>query len=131
MNLLGKREVEIYGNRSFEDYFHALEIKHSTLKLEYYQSNHEGFIIDKLQQVGYDYDGIVINPAGYSHTSIAIMDCIKAISTPVVEVHISDILEREAFRHHSYTSLAAIHTITGQGLKGYDEAILYLIGLED
>jgi len=130
LNLLGKREVEIYGSRSFEDYFHALEIKHSKLKLEYYQTNHEGSIIDKLQEVGYDYDGIVLNAAGYSHSSIAIMDCIKAISTPVVEVHISNIHKREEFRRFSYTAEAARHTIIGRGLKGYDEAILYLTTLD-
>jgi len=126
LNLLGKRQQDIYGNQSFEDYFHALSVKHTQHELSYYQSNHEGLLIEKIQEVGFDFDGVVLNAAGYTHTSIALMDSILAISTPVVEVHISNIYEREPFRHHSYISKAAQHVIVGKGLKGYDEAIQWL-----
>ncbi len=127
LNLLGKREPEIYGNKSFEEYYHALEIKYPDIHLEYFQSNHEGAIIDKLQEVGFAHDGIILNAAGYTHTSISIMDCIKAIDTPVVEVHISNLKEREEFRHFSYVEQAAVHSIVGRGLKGYDDAITWLV----
>lgn len=126
LNLLGKRETEIYGDKPFEEYFHALQTKHSDFNLEYYQTNWEGAIIDRLQEVGYTYQGIILNAAGYSHTSISIMDCIKAITTPVVEVHISNIYEREEFRHFSYVEQVAAHSIVGRGLKGYDEALTWL-----
>ncbi len=133
LNLLGKRQQDIYGDQSFEDYFHALSVKHAQQELSYFQSNHEGQLIDKIQEVGFDFDGIILNAAGYTHTSIALMDSILAISSPVVEVHISNIYEREAYRHHSYISQAAKHVIVGKGLKGYDEAIQWLesYGQED
>lgn len=126
LNLLGKRQQDIYGDQSFEDYFHALSTKYPEHELSYFQSNHEGLLIDKIQEVGFSYDGIVLNAAGYTHTSIALMDSILAITTPVVEVHISNIHERETYRHHSYVSEAAQHVIIGKGLKGYDESIHWL-----
>ncbi len=100
--------------------------QHTQIELSYFQSNHEGMLIDKIQEVGYEYDGIILNAAGYTHTSIALMDCVLAVSTPVVEVHISNIHERESYRKHSYISEAAQHVIIGKGLKGYDEAIQWL-----
>ena len=128
LNLLGKREVDIYGNQSFEDYFKTLQnqFAHETT-LTYYQSNHEGGIVDQLQEVGYSFDGIVLNGAAYTHTSIAIADAIAAITTPVVEVHISNIHAREAFRQHSYSAHNCVGVITGLGLKGYELAIRYLL----
>lgn len=123
LNLLGRREPEIYGNQTFEDYFSELKTRFSNIDLEYYQSNHEGAIIDKLHEVGFAYDGIILNAGGYTHTSVAIGDAIKGITTPVAEVHISNIYEREAYRHHSYIKPVAIVSIVGKGLKGYDEAI--------
>ncbi len=129
LNLLGKREKDIYGDQSFEDFFHALQIKYPQVNLSYFQSNHEGVLIDKLQELGFSFDGIILNAGGYTHTSIAIMDCIKAISTPVVEVHISNIYERESFRHNSYVELVAVKTIVGKGLKGYDDAIKTILDL--
>lgn len=128
LNLLGKREIDIYGNVPFEDYFEELKSKFSNeVSLEYYQTNHEGFIIDKLQEVGFSYDGIILNAAGYSHTSIAIADAISAITTFVVEVHISDIYTREEYRHFSYLSDRCEHVITGEGLDGYRQAIDFLL----
>ena len=129
LNLLGKREPKIYGNISFEDYFTDLKEKFIEHQIDYYQTNHEGNIIDKLQEADGVYDGIVLNAAAYSHTSIAIADTIKAIEVPVVEVHISDILKREKFRKHSYISLVAKHIIIGKGLGGYDLAIEYLLDI--
>lgn len=126
LNLLGRRETEIYGNRTFEEYLVELREQYADLEIDYYQSNHEGAIIDKLQNVGYDIDGIIINPAAYTHTSIAIGDTIKAIPAPVVEVHISDIYAREEYRHVSYTAEGAIHSIIGKGLQGYSDAIRHL-----
>ena len=127
LNLLGKREKEIYGTVSFEDHFKLLEAKYPKISLTYFQSNHEGVLIDKLQEVGFVYEGIILNAAGYTHTSIALMDTIKAISTPVVEVHISDIEAREDFRKFSYVSLAAAHLIKGKGLVGYDDGVEWLL----
>lgn len=128
LNLLGKREIDIYGNVPFEYYFEELKSKfRNEVSLEYYQTNHEGFIIDKLQEVGFSYDGIILNAAGYSHTSIAIADAISAITTPVVEVHISDIYTREEYRHFSYLSGRCEHVITGEGLDGYRQAIDFLL----
>ena len=123
INLLGKRETSIYGTESFYDYFKTLVNKYPTISLEHYQSNIEGELIDKIQEVGYSYDGIVLNAAAYTHTSIGIGDAVKAIDTPVVEVHISNTFSREEFRHHSYLSPNAKGVILGFGLKSYDLAI--------
>ena len=123
LNLLGKREPEIYGSVSFESYFAGLKGKYPQHHLDYYQSNHEGCLIDKLQAAESQYDAVVMNPGGYAHTSIALADCIRAIDIPVVEVHISDITKREPYRRHSFTAEACIKSISGLGLKGYDEAI--------
>lgn len=123
LNLLGKREPEIYGNQSFENYFEGLQEKFPNANLEYYQSNVEGELIDKLQEVGFDYNGIVLNAGAYTHTSIGIGDCVKAIATPVIEVHISNTFSRESFRHQSYISPNAKGVIIGFGLESYDLAI--------
>ena len=124
LNLLGKRETEIYGTQTFESFFETLKATYKDqADLVYYQSNHEGSIIDKLHEVGFDYDGIILNAGAYTHTSIAIHDAIKGIITPVHEVHISDISQREAFRNYSYVSLAAASVTVGKGLSGYNEAI--------
>lgn len=130
LNLLGKREPDIYGTKSFEEYFEELKAKFPQHELYYRQTNHEGTIIDILQESVGQYNGVVMNPGGYAHTSIAIADCIRAITTPVVEVHISDIYQREEYRHHSYTGEACLTMITGQGLKGYEIAINKLEGKE-
>ncbi|MCL4116284.1 UNVERIFIED_CONTAM: hypothetical protein GTU68_057088 [Idotea baltica] len=123
LNLLGIRQPEIYGHRSFEQFYLELKEGYPNDTLHYYQSNHEGALIDKLQEIGFEFDGIVFNPGGYTHTSIAIRDTISSITTPVVEVHISDIYQRETFRHHSYVKDVAIESIVGQGLNGYKKAI--------
>jgi 3-dehydroquinate dehydratase-2 len=119
LNLLGVREKSIYGDLSFEQYFDELKSKYAVLDLEYFQSNSEGAIIDKLHEVGFDYDGIVLNAGAYTHTSVAIADAIAAIKTPVVEVHISNVHQREEFRHHSYLSKNCKGVIIGFGLDGY------------
>lgn len=129
LNLLGKREIDFYGTISFEQYYTVLKVNNSHLKLKYFQSNHEGSIIDKIHDVGFEVDGIVINAGAYTHTSIAIRDAIKAIPAPVVEVHISNIKEREKFRHHSYLEEVCEKMIVGKGLPGYQEAIDYLSAL--
>ena len=123
LNLLGKREPEIYGAHSFEDYFESLQHKFSDVDLSYFQSNIEGEIIDKLHEVGFSYDGVILNAAAYTHTSVGIGDAVKAIETPVVEVHISNVHAREEFRHHSYIAANAKGVIVGFGLKSYDLAI--------
>ncbi len=123
LNLLGKREPEIYGSESFEDYFKELQSKFKEVTLSYFQSNIEGELIDKLHEVGFKYDGIILNAAAYTHTSVGIGDAIKAIKTPVVEVHISNIHAREEFRQHSYISPNASGVLFGFGLKGYELAI--------
>ncbi len=123
LNLLGKREPEIYGSQTFEDYLEVLKSKYSTVNLEYFQSNIEGELIDKLQEVGFNYDGIILNAAAYTHTSVGIGDAVKAIEVPVVEVHISNTFSREEFRHRSYISPNAKGVILGFGLKSYDLAI--------
>jgi len=123
LNLLGKREPEVYGNKTFEDYFEELQAKFKDVQLEYFQSNIEGEIIDKIQEVGFTYDGIVLNAASYTHTSVGIGDAVKAIETPVVEVHISNTHKREDFRHISYISSGAKGVVLGFGLKSYDLAI--------
>ncbi len=123
LNLLGKREPEIYGNVSFDDYLPLLREKHPQHEISYFQTNHEGVLIDKMQEADDQYDAVVINPGGYAHTSIALADCIRAISIPVVEVHLSDITKREPYRRHSYTGEACMKCIIGCGLNGYDKAI--------
>jgi 3-dehydroquinate dehydratase-2 len=128
LNLLGKREPEIYGSQSFEDYFELLIEKYSkSCHLSYYQTNHEGAIIDKIQEVGFEIDGILLNAGGYTHTSIAIADCISAVDTPVIEVHIYDITKREPFRKQSYLELVCKASIMGHGLKSYDLAVDFLL----
>ena len=123
LNLLGKREPEIYGSNSFEDFFKGLKEGYKTVELEYYQSNIEGEIIDKLHEVGFKYDGIILNAAAYTHTSVAIGDAVKGIETPVIEVHISNVHSREDFRHVSYIAPNAKGVITGFGLQSYELAI--------
>jgi len=123
LNLLGKREPEIYGTETFEHYFEKLSKAYPAIDLEYYQSNHEGAIIDKLHEIGFNYDGIIINGGAYTHTSIAIADALGAIETPAIEVHISDIHARESFRHHSYFTKKCIGIYVGMGLKGYEVAL--------
>ena len=123
LNLLGKREPEIYGTKTFEDYFRELQLVFKHVELFYYQSNIEGEIIGKLHEVGFNYDGIILNAAAYTHTSVGIGDAIKGIETPVIEVHISNIHAREEFRQHSYISPNAAGVIFGFGLKGYNLAI--------
>ena len=123
LNLLGKREPEVYGNETFESYFEKLQLQFPNMILEYFQSNIEGEIISKIQEVGFSYDGIVINAGAYTHTSIGIGDAVIAITTPVVEVHISNTFSRESFRHQSYISPNAKGVIIGFGLQSYTLAI--------
>jgi 3-dehydroquinate dehydratase-2 len=123
LNLLGKREPEVYGNETFESYFEKLKTKFNRFDLIYFQSNIEGELIDKIQEVGFSYDGIILNAGAYTHTSIGIGDAVKAITTPVVEVHISNTFSRESFRHQSYISPAAKGVIIGFGLQSYDLAL--------
>ncbi|MEH6747846.1 MAG: type II 3-dehydroquinate dehydratase [Maribacter arcticus] len=123
LNLLGKREPDVYGAETFEDYFSKLQFKFKDVELEYFQSNIEGELISKIQETGFSYDGIVLNAAAYTHTSVGIGDAVKAVTTSVVEVHISNTHKREEFRHVSYISAAASGVILGFGLKSYDLAI--------
>ncbi len=123
LNLLGSREPETYGNESFEDYFSKLQFQFRAVELSYFQSNIEGEIIEKLQKADKEFDGIILNAAAYTHTSIGIGDAIKAIKTPVVEVHISNTFAREKFRHKSFISANAAGVIVGFGLKSYDLAV--------
>ena len=123
LNLLGKREKEHYGEQTFEDYFNQLKKLFPKVELHYFQSNIEGEIIDKLHETGFSYDGIILNAGGYTHTSVAIGDAVKAITSSVVEVHISNIYKREDFRHLSYIGPNACGSIIGFGLKGYQLAI--------
>ena len=123
LNLLGKREPEVYGAATFESFLTTLKSKYPTIELEYYQSNIEGELIDKLQDVGFSYDGIILNAAAYTHTSIGIGDAVKAIPTPVIEVHISNTFSRETFRHQSFISPNAKGVIIGFGLKSYELAV--------
>jgi 3-dehydroquinate dehydratase-2 len=127
LNLLGTREPEIYGSRSFDDFLTELKERFTEIDFDYFQSNHEGELIDKLQSSSSQTDGIIFNGAGYTHSSIALADTIAAIATPVVEVHISNIHAREEFRHKSYTASKAIGVITGMGLEGYALAIRYFL----
>ena len=123
LNLLGKREVEIYGTQSFEDYLKTISSKYTTVELSYFQSNVEGELINKLHEIGFNYDGIIINAGAYTHTAIAIADAIAGIKTPVIEVHISNIFAREDYRHVSYLGKHCKGSISGFGLKGYEMAI--------
>jgi len=124
LNLLGKREPEIYGNRSFDDYFEELKTKFSIIELEYYQSNVEGELVNKLQEVGFSFDGIIFNAGGYTHTSVAIADAVAAIETPVIEVHISNVYARdETIRHQSLMAKNCTGVISGFGLFGYEMAL--------
>lgn len=131
INMLGIREPGIYGKSSFSDLLRLLEetAQAENLEIEQFQSNHEGAIVDEIQRAYGVFDGIVINPAAYTHTSVAILDALKAVSIPAVEVHISDVDSRESFRQISYAGLACCKTIKGHGLEGYREAILYLKAL--
>ncbi|MFI5171394.1 MAG: type II 3-dehydroquinate dehydratase [Chitinophagales bacterium] len=127
LNLLGIREPEIYGNRSFEDFFVELKQRFPNVDLDYFQSNSEGNLVDKLHSAGFSSDGIILNAGGYSHTSIAIADAIASITTPVVEVHISNTFAREEFRHKDVLSGMCVGFIAGLGLEGYALAINYFL----
>jgi 3-dehydroquinate dehydratase II len=127
LNLLGKRETDIYGDESFDKYFEKLKTSFPEVEFHYFQSNVEGELINELQAVGFSYDGILFNPGGYTHTSVALGDAIAAIKTPVVEVHISNIFGREEFRKLSHVSGKAVGVISGLGLKGYDLALGYFV----
>ena len=123
LNLLGKREPDIYGNSSFEDYLIKLREKYPDVQIDYFQSNIEGEMINKMQEVGFCYDGIVLNAGAYTHTSIALHDCIRSIVAPVIEVHISNVHRREEFRHHSMISSACHGVICGFGMDSYRLAV--------
>ncbi len=123
LNLLGKREPGVYGSETFEDYFQKLKERFPAVSFDYFQSNIEGELVSALQQFGFDYDGIILNPGGYTHTSVAIGDAIASITTPVIEVHISNVHAREDFRKISHVSAKAKGTICGLGLKGYELAV--------
>lgn len=123
LNLLGKREPEVYGRTSFEEYLEKLRISFPDCEIAYYQSNTEGELIDKIHQVGFDYDGIILNAGAYTHTSIALHDAIKAVTTPVIEVHLSNVHARESFRHTSILSAACKGVIAGFGMDSYRLAL--------
>ena len=123
LNLLGKREKNIYGDHTFEEFYQTIKEKYPQVELSYFQSNVEGELIDKLQEVGFSFDGIILNAAAYTHTSVGIGDAVKALETPVVEVHISNTFAREEFRHHSYISSGAKGVILGFGLQSYELAL--------
>jgi len=127
LNLLGKREPEVYGSETFEGFLLELKAKYQQVEFAYFQSNVEGELINELQRVGFEYDGVILNPGGYTHTSVAIGDCIAAIKAPVVEVHISNVHAREDFRKISHVSAKAAGSIIGLGLKGYELALLWLL----
>ena len=128
LNLLGKREPTVYGNRGFEDYLDELRKRYAgKVELDYFQSNHEGALIDELHEKGFDFDGIVLNAGAYTHTSVALHDAIRAITAPVIEVHISNVHQREEFRHHSFISSACRGVICGFGLDSYRLAIESLL----
>ncbi len=128
LNLLGRREPAVYGHVSFETYLEQLRARYPDCTLEYYQSNVEGELIDKIQETGFDYDGIILNAGGYTHTSVALHDAIKSVTTPVVEVHISNVHAREAYRHHSMLSAACKGVIVGFGMASYRLAVEALLG---
>ena len=123
LNLLGTRETNVYGNQPFEDYFEALKKRFSSIELHYYQSNVEGELINKLHETGFNFDGIILNAGGYTHTSVALRDAIAAIKTPTIEVHISNIFAREDFRHTSLIAAKCLGSISGFGLDSYRLAI--------
>ena len=127
LNLLGIREKEIYGETSFEEYLRTLKNKFKDVELEFFQSNHEGELIEKIQQVGFSYKGIIINAGGFTHTSVALRDAIASVSSPAIEVHISNILNREDFRKKSFLSDVCKGIISGLGLKGYEFAVDYFL----
>jgi len=127
LNLIGTREPEIYGYKTLDEVIGEIREAFPKTHIHHFQTNHEGEIIDKLQEVGFSYEGIILNAGGYTHTSIAIADTIKAITTPVVEVHISDIQNREDFRKHSYISANIVHKVIGKGVAGYHEAVSYFV----
>ncbi|HOJ66116.1 MAG TPA: type II 3-dehydroquinate dehydratase [Paludibacteraceae bacterium] len=127
LNLLGEREPSIYGNKSFNGFFEELKKQYPDVKLEYFQSNNEGEIIDKLQEIGFSADGIILNAGAYTHTSIAIADAIRSIQSPVIEVHISNVFQRESFRHHSFLSEVCKGCIIGFGLNSYRLALEALL----
>jgi len=128
LNLLGKREPETYGKQSFEEYFEKLKARFPGLEIHYYQSNVEGELINKLHEVGFSFDGIILNAGAYTHTSVALHDAIAGINTPVIEVHISNVYAREEFRHKSLITSKCIGLITGFGMDGYAMAIQHLVG---
>ena len=127
LNLLGKRETNIYGNKPFENYFEDLKTTFPEIDFHYYQSNVEGELINELQRIGFDYNGIVLNPGGYTHTSVALGDAIASIKTPVIEVHISNVHAREDFRKISHVSAKCKGSVIGLGLKGYELAVEYIL----
>jgi len=127
LNLLGKRETDIYGNEPFDTYLLQLKAKFPAIDITFFQSNVEGELVNELQRVGFDHDGIILNPGGYTHTSVAIGDAVAAITTPVIEVHISNIFGREEFRKLSHVSAKAKAVVSGLGLKGYELAIRYFV----
>lgn len=127
LNLLGKREPEVYGNQSFEDYLDSLKAKYPGVSFSYYQSNIEGELIDFIQEEGFKSDGIILNPGGYTHTSVALGDAIAGVPAKVIEVHISNTAARESFRHISHVSAKCAGTIIGLGLKGYELALLWFL----
>ena len=130
LNLLGTREPTVYGSETFEDYYASLTQKYPDISFHYYQSNIEGELINFLQQEGFNSDGVILNPGGYTHTSVAIGDAVAAITTPVIEVHISNIGAREEFRKLSHVSAKCKGTISGLGLKGYELAVQYFINTQ-
>lgn len=127
LNLIGIRQPEIYGDISFDEYIPQLRFLFPELDFTYFQSNHEGFIIDELHRVGYQCKGIILNAGGLSHTSISIADAVSAITAPVVELHISDIYQREPFRHHTYLKAVCDYHVIGKGMQGYQEAIEWIL----
>ena len=127
LNLLGKREPEVYGSESFESYFVQLQAQFPGVEFSYYQSNLEGELINKIQEVGFSVDGIILNAGGYTHTSVALSDAVAAITTPTVEVHISNLYKREEFRHKSILSKSCVGMIAGLGLTGYALAVQYFL----
>lgn len=129
LNLLGKREPSIYGDKSFDDFFEELKKKHPQISLHYFQSNHEGEIIDKIHEIGFDFDGVLLNAGAYTHTSIAIADAISAVKVPVIEIHLSNVHAREEFRHKSFMAKVCKGVVAGFGLKSYEMGLFYLTSL--
>jgi len=127
LNLLGKREPDVYGKKSFEEFYQDLVFRHTNVVLSYYQSNVEGELINKLHEAGFEYDGIIFNAGGYTHTSVAIADAVAAINAPVIEVHISNVYAREDYRHQSLMAKNCVGIITGLGIQGYELALEYFL----